>query len=519
MSNVAYQDATDPKLIQRSEQCRSRLGRVLGLEEPASGQVLFSLLKNETYAHNLLVCRKTPEFLSRLLSHPPCQIPADLGEKSLLEQAEKLLREWEESTAYQDAREDYEERYGIYLEELKKLDPSEAPCRPCAEIRAEDFREVYLDHNATTYIRPEVGKLLRAYYAGEYDYGNPSSNTVQGSFAAGLVLVARQKIAHCLQAEPEEIIFTASGTEANNLAIKGIAFQHLEEKGHLLTSQAEHPSVLRTMEYLETLGFAVTYLEVDKEGFVSPVSVQKALRKNTILVSIIGANNEIGTINPLQEIGEICGAAKVPLMVDGIQAFGKIPLNPRAMGISLLSFSGHKIYAPKGSGGLYVQKGIALVPQLHGGGQEDGLRSGTENVASIMALGEAAALAHAEMDAETKRLLGLRSFFLENLRRAEPDLIINGSLEQRLPNNLNLGFKGVEGGALLRSLNKIGISVSLGSACSSRQIKTSHVLAAIGADTGDYAALRFSFGLKTQEEDLAYSLKYLVRILQILRRK
>ena len=268
---------------------------------------------------------------------------------------------------------------------------------------------------------------------------------------------------------------------------------------------------------METLGFEVTYLDVNKEGKVSPDSVEKAINKNTFLVSIMAVNNEIGTINPISEIGYICKKNKICFMVDAVQAFGKMYLNPEKMGISLLSFSGHKIYAPKGIGGLYIKKGLSLVPQIHGGGQEYGLRSGTENVASILALAKASELAHDEMESENKRLTDLRNFFLENLIQIEPELIINGSLEDRIPNNLNIGFPKVDSGALLKNLNKLGITVSTSSACSSRRNKTSHVLIALGTDTINYGSIRFSFGLNTTKKNLEYVLEQLYRIIPLLK--
>lgn len=410
----------------------------------------------------------------------------------------------------------YHERFDEYLKAEQLKIPDAKPCK-CRDIEADNFREVYLDHNATTNIRPEVQKVLNDYYEGKYGFANPSSNTLQGNDAFQLIHTARTKIANCLAVEPGEIIFTGCGSEANNLAIKGIAFRYLDKKGHLITTKTEHQSVLKVMEYLETLGFSVTYLDVDRDGLVAPEAVKNAIRKDTILVSTMAVNNEIGTITPLREIGQICKEYRIPFMTDAIQGFGKIPLKPKEMGISLLTFSGHKIYAPKGIGGLYVEQGISLIPQIHGGEQEYGLRSGTENVGAIIALGDAAQIAHDEMEREAQRLYDLRDYFLEELRQIESDFVINGSLEKRVPHNLNIGFGGVDSGELLNSLNRIGISVSVGSACSSRKFKTSHVLAAIGAATEEYAAIRFSFGLKTTMEDLSYLLSGIRRILPKLR--
>jgi cysteine desulfurase len=244
--------------------------------------------------------------------------------------------------------------------------------------------------------------------------------------------------------------------------------------------------------------------------------VQDHLRPDTILVTVMAANNEIGVINPIGEIGRICQAAGVPFMVDAIQAFGKMPLRPKEMGISLMSMSGHKIYAPKGVGALYINEGISLSPLIRGGGQEFGLRAGTENVGSIMAFGRAARLIEREMEAENERQLALRDFFLAELRKISLDFIVNGSLEDRLSNNLNIGFPGVDSGSLLLSLNQIGVYVSAGSACSAGSRDVSHVIRALGVDTDYYGVIRFSFGLQTSKEDLIYLFKYLPEILNQL---
>lgn len=509
---------TGEKDEQIAQYC-TRLAKLLGLVNSLPPDILVSTVEDETYAHNLFISRNTPEFLTPLFNNPPIQATDKkrFSGRDFRQKAGKFLDAWEKRINHQNQKQAYEQRYGSYFNRTQQQGPGTKPCKPCAELKVNDFREVYLDHNATTAIRPEVAELLIAYYQGKWGFGNPSSNTVQGDYTSDLLLAARQKIACCLAAAPEEILFTGSGSEANNLAIKGIAYRHLEQKGHLITTKVEHPSVLAVMKYLETLGFSVTYLDVDRDGIVAPASVNEAIQKNTILVSVMAANNEIGSINPLYEIGRICRERNIPFMVDAIQAFGKIPLTPRVMNISLLSFSGHKLHAPKGIGGLYAAQGITLIPQIHGGGQEAGLRSGTENVGSVLALGKAAELAYAEMAQETERLLELRTFFLEELHKIEPAFIVNGSLKHRLPNNLSIGFPGVDGSALLRSLNRIGISVSVGSACSSKKIKTSHVLEAIGADTENYATIRFGFGLRTTREDLAYLFNYLPEILPLIK--
>ncbi len=392
-------------------------------------------------------------------------------------------------------------------------------CKPMAAVHVEDRREVYLDHNATTPLRPEVVNCLVDHYRNPLAFGNPSSSSVLGREAHEAVRKARMRISRRLGVEPGRIVFTGSGSEANNLAIKGVALRHMEKKGHIVSSRMEHPSVLRTLDYLSTLGFEVDWAEADGEGTALPESVRDKIRSDTILVCVMAANNEIGTINPLEEIGSICRDAGVPFMVDAVQGFGKIPLNPEKSGISLLSVSGHKIYAPKGVGALYASDAVSLVPLVHGGGQESGLRAGTENVGSIVAFGLAADLSHGEMEKENRRLRDLRDYFLDGLKSIVPGIIVNGSMTNRLPNNLSVGFPGVDGGSLLLSLNHIGVYVSSGSACSAGSPDASHVLKAIGVDTKRYGVLRFSLGLATRRDDLDYVLKYLPSIVDGLRNR
>ncbi|MCB0192796.1 MAG: cysteine desulfurase [Anaerolineae bacterium] len=389
-------------------------------------------------------------------------------------------------------------------------------CKPFVSIEIDKKQQVYLDYNATTPLRPEVVQTLSKYHTDAVGFGNPSSSTSLGKHAYDLTYKARNQVANCLNVSADEIIFTGGGSEANNLALKGLAFQNLERKGHILTSEIEHPSVLNTLKFLQQIGFVVTYLPVESDGRISPQTVKEQLRSDTILVSIMAANNEIGAINPLAEVGQVCQAAGVPFMVDAVQGFCKIPLRPKSLGISLLSLSGHKIYAPKGIGALFVDKNISLTPLVHGGGQEFGLRAGTENVGAIMALGKAARLAHTEMQQESERLITLRTFFLDGLKKIVPDLIVNGSLEHRLPNNINVGFPDVDSGSLLLSLNQIGVYVSAGSACSAGSRSVSHVIKALGVDTEHYGIIRFSLGLQTTQADLEYVLDYLPEILEQL---
>jgi len=386
-------------------------------------------------------------------------------------------------------------------------------CKPIANVKVDEHREVYLDHNATTYLREEVVAVLTNYYNSKTGFGNPSSSTILGKNTFDAVRTARKEVADCLQVKPSEIIFTGSGSEANNTAIKGIGFKYIETKGHIITSQIEHPSIIEPVQFLGMFGFDITFLDPDEKGLITADAVKEALRSDTALVTIMAVNSEIGTINPIAEIGEICRLAEVPFMVDAIQAFGKIELFPKQMGISMMSLSGHKIYAPKGIGALYVDEKISLIPLIHGGSQEFNHRAGTENVGHIMALGKAAKLAHREMRSEMKRIEKVRDYFLERLHGSCPDCIINGSLQYRLPTNLNIGFPNIDSGALLLSLNRIGIYVSAGSACSSGSKEASSVIKAIGVDTDRYGIIRFSFGLRTSIDDIDYLFKYLPGIL------
>lgn len=495
-----------------------KLKQLIGIKRSIGNDVLFSAILDHTYLNNLIISKDTPFLLNCIVNNPSLRVkdtPFNLEE--FLEKTNEILKKLAEERIYYEKKRKFQKKYENYLYIEKNTNDSQKKCNSCLDIDPHDFREVYLDYNATTYIRPEVKKLLKDEFNRNEDFENPSSNTVQGRYLTDQIIKAKNQIASNLCVKPEEIIFTSSGSESNNLALKGLAFNNLNKGGHIITSKIEHNSILETMKYLETLGFEVTYLDVDEEGKVSPDSVEKAINSNTFLVSIMAVNNEIGTINQISKIGYICNKNKIYFMVDAVQAFGKMVLNPQKMGISLLSFSGHKIYAPKGIGGLYIKEGISLVPQIHGGGHEYGLRSGTENVASILALAKASKLAHNEMKSENKRLTNLRDFFLENLIQLEPELRINGSMEERIPNNLNIGFPKVDSGALLKNLNKLGITVSTSSACSSRKSKTSHVLKAIGTDTTNYGSIRFSFGLNTTLKDLEYVLEQLFKIIPLLK--
>ncbi|GAB6097422.1 cysteine desulfurase NifS [Desulfatiferula olefinivorans] len=392
-------------------------------------------------------------------------------------------------------------------------------CKPIARVTVDEPRDVYLDYNATTPLRPEVRLLLDRYNSGEIGFGNPSSSTYLGKRAFDELMRARTRIARCLDAAPGDIVFTGNGSEANNMAIKGVAMKHIlsKSKGHIITTQIEHPSVFEAIQFLGMFNFDITFLDVDNKGLITAAQVQNALRSDTILVAVMAVNNEIGTVNPIADIGRICRLAEIPFMVDGVQAFGKMPLKPKEMGITFLSLSAHKIYGPKGVGALYIDDQHHLIPLIHGGEQEFHKRAGTENVSHIMAFGLAAELAHREMDAEMTRIRGLRDYFIEKLDRHVPGYVINGSMDHRLPTNLNIGFPDVDSGALLISLNEIGIYVSGGSACGAGSKEASPVIKAIGLDTVKYGTVRFSFGRDTGTEDIDYLFRYLPDIISQIR--
>jgi cysteine desulfurase len=387
-------------------------------------------------------------------------------------------------------------------------------CKPMALIEVENPREVYLDYNATTPVRTEVADALSSFFQDPRSFGNPSSSYGLASAAYDVIHRARKRIASSLGVSPAEIYFVGSGSEANNLAIKGIAAQH--NGGHIISTNVEHASVLGVLEYLSSKGFDITNLPVAADGTIAAADVAAAIRDDTILVSIMAANNEIGTIYPIREIGAVCRDRSVPFHVDGIQAFGKIPIDPKKFDITMLTTSGHKIGAPKGIGAIYIDSDVTLEPLIHGGGQEHGIRAGTENVAGIMAMGLAARLARKGMAAATAHYDGLRTYFLENLAKIAPEAIVHGTLDQRLPHNLNIGFPGIDSGSMLLSFDQIGVYVSAGSACSAGDDRLSHVLEAIGADR-KYGAIRFSFGLETTTADLDYVFRFLRQILDQLK--
>ncbi|MFH0701250.1 MAG: cysteine desulfurase family protein [Candidatus Woesearchaeota archaeon] len=382
-------------------------------------------------------------------------------------------------------------------------------------LKKTNKRRIYLDHAATTYVRPEVLETMLPFF--DRYYANPSSLHTPGLQVKSVIEQARARIARVLCCLPNEIIFTGGGTESINLALKGIAF--LKRKGHIITSKIEHPAVLSTCEYLESIGYQVTYLNVDEYGTVSPESVEKAIRPDTILISIMYANNEIGIIQPIAEIGRVAFKHHILFHTDACQAAGVLEMDVHKLNVDLMTINGSKIYGPKGVGILYKRADIKLEPLLHGGGQEQGFRSGTENVPGIVGITLALELAQKERHKENKRLSQLRDYLIKEVLQKIPKSFLNGHPIDRLPNNANLSFLDVEGESILLYLNEYGIYVSTGSACSSQQLEISHVLKAIGLNhDAAHGSMRFTLGKKTKKEDIDRVLKILPGIIESLRR-
>ncbi|HEX5691038.1 MAG TPA: cysteine desulfurase NifS, partial [Roseiflexaceae bacterium] len=368
-------------------------------------------------------------------------------------------------------------------------------------------RFVYLDHAATTPVDPQVVEAMLPYFTERF--GNPSSIHRAGRAALEALDDARETVAAVLGANRKEIIFTAGGSEADNLAIKGVAFAQREAgKGaHVITSAIEHHAVLHAVEQLEAFGFETTVLPVDGDGLVRPDDLRAAIRTDTVLASIMYANNEIGTIQPLAELGAICRERGVLLHTDAVQAAGSLSLDVDVLNVDLLSLAAHKFYGPKGVGVLYVRRGTPLMPQISGGGQERRRRAGTENVASIVGLSTALRLAEERRASYAEHCLALRERLLQGIRARIPDASLNGHPTQRLPNNANVAFDGVEGESVLLLLDQQGIAASSGSACTSGALEASHVLLALGLPhERAIGTVRFSLGKDTTEEEIDYLL-------------
>ncbi len=367
-------------------------------------------------------------------------------------------------------------------------------------------KRVYLDNAATTCPDDRLLDVMLPYFNREF--GNSSSLHSYGVEAKNILDLSREQLSSFIGAAPGELIFTSGGTESNNFAIKGIAFANRNKGNHIIVSSIEHDCVLNACKWLEGFGFFVTYLPVDSQGIIDLDYLERAINPKTILVSVMHANNEIGTIEPVDEIGRICRAREVLFHSDACQSFGKIPLNVQKSNIDLLTINSHKIYGPKGVGALYVRKGTAIAPLLHGGGQENGLRSSTENIPGIVGFVKAAELCMAEMEKETIRLTGLRSKFTNFLFDKFENAYVNGHRTKRLPGHVNFSFHGLEGETirLLLLLDELGIAVSAGSACSSNHgSNASHVLQAIGLNPLEArGGIRVSFGRFTTESEIDY---------------
>lgn len=376
-----------------------------------------------------------------------------------------------------------------------------------------------MDHSATSPVDREVVKAMLPYFT-DY-FGNASSLHAFGGEAHSAMDDARARVASLIRATSEGIIFTAGGTESDNIAIKGVAFKKkdcLAKKGpHIITSAIEHPAVLETCRYLEKIGYSVRYLPVDKYGLVSPGALENAISKGTVLITIMHANNEIGTIEPVDEIGKIAKRNGIIFHTDAVQSAGKIPIDVEKMGIDMLSISAHKMYGPKGTGALYIKKGIAVEPIVHGGGHERGIRSSTENIPGIVGLGKAAELAEKRMGKDTRHLLKLRDGLIRRVLKIE-ESYLNGHPKKRLPNNAHFRFSGIEGESLVLLLDRKGIAASTGSACSTHKLEASHVLMAIGLNEVDaHGSLRLTLGRGNTESDIGYTVDAIKDVVKKLR--
>ena len=386
------------------------------------------------------------------------------------------------------------------------------------------MHRIYLDYAATTPIDPRVLKTMAPYLRSVF--GNPSSLHYEGIQAKNAIEQARQKVAQLIAAKPEEIIFTSGGTESNNFALKGIFYQFPRGEYQIITSSIEHHAILEPCKFLESLGCKVIYLPVDKDGLVNPEDVRKNLTPQTILVSIMHANNEMGAIQPIEEIRKIISEFKQKnnkpypyFHTDAVQTAGHLPISINDLGVDLLSISAHKLYGPKGVGALYLKKGVKIKPFMHGGEQENNLRASTENVPAIVGFGKAAELAKENLEKEIKYLTNLRDDLINQLLSKIKNSQLNGHSMKRLPNNVNVSIEGIEGEAMLVSLDLKGIACSTGSACSSNILKPSHVMMALGLEPEiAHGSLRFTLGRFTKKSEIDLTVKNLLPIIERLRK-
>jgi cysteine desulfurase len=376
---------------------------------------------------------------------------------------------------------------------------------------------IYLDYAATTPTHPLVVEAMQPYFT--ESFGNPSSLYSYGQEAKGAIEEARSKVAALIGSKSEEVIFTSGGSEADNFAVNGTALAREGKGNHIITSAIEHHAVLEVCKFLGKRGFEVTYLPVDSYGLVDPQDVRRAITDKTILISIMHANNEVGTIEPIEEIGKIAEESGICFHTDAVQTTGHIPINVDELGVDLLSISAHKLYGPKGMGALYIRKGTKLLPLIRGGDQERRLRAGTQNVPGIVGFGKAAEIARGEMPDETKRLTQLRDRLIKGLLERIDHTRLNGHPQRRLPNSVNIGVEFIEGESMLLALDFEGICVSTGSACTSSSLEPSHVLLAMGIPhERAHGSLRFSLGKWTRDEDIDRVIEVLPGIVARYRR-
>ena len=375
---------------------------------------------------------------------------------------------------------------------------------------------VYLDNSATTKTDEKVLKAMLPYFS--ENYGNPSSIYKLGRENRKAVEEARSQVAEVLNCEPNEIYFTASGSESDNTAIRGIAYSYKKKGNHIITSKIEHPAVLETCKQLEKEGFEVSYIGVNEKGFIKLDELEKAIKPATTLITIMFANNEIGTIQPIKEIGEIAKKHNIIFHTDAVQAVGSVKIDVKELNIDSLSLSGHKFYGPKGIGALYVRKGVQFQKFINGGHQERNKRAGTENVAGIVGLGKAIELAYENLEEHNKKIKELRDYYVEQIVKKVPYIKINGDMEKRLPGNSNISFRFIEGEGLLLNLDLKGICASSGSACTSGSLDPSHVLLAIGLPHEiAHGSLRVSIGKYNTKEEIDYTIENIVEIVNRLR--
>jgi len=377
-------------------------------------------------------------------------------------------------------------------------------------------RTIYLDHSATTFVKPEVLEAMIPYFT-EY-FGNPSSIYGIARHSKKAIETARVQTAKALGADPDEIYFTSGGSESDNWAIKGVALANRKRGNHIITTQIEHHAVLHTCKFLEKEGFEVTYLPVDQYGLVNPEDLENAITEKTILISVMYANNEIGTIEPVGDLGAIARNHKVYFHTDAVQAIGNIPVDVKSQNIDLLSLSAHKFYGPKGAGALYIRKGVRIENLIHGGGQERKRRAGTENIAGIVGLGKAIELATADIPGHNAAITAMRDRLLKGVLEKIPNARLNGHPEKRLPGNFNVSFEFIEGESMLLWLDDEGVCASTGSACTSGSLEPSHVLLATGLPVEiSHGSLRLTLGDANKEGDVDFVLDILPKVVQKLR--